>query len=719
MIKDANWIKAKKDFNGVCPAFFKKVVVDKSIDKCEIEVTATGVYEVYVNEKRVSDYVLAPGWTNYEKRLQYQKYDITDYVKNGENLIEITVGNGWYLSRISQKKLKNMDISSPRMIAAVEIKYSSKEKEYVYSDEDWSVKQSKILFSDIYDGEVYDAEFEGMVCTAETVSADKDVLIPQEGEIICEQDRLAPTAELITPKGEWVIDFGQEITGYVEFCAKASKGEEVSLSFAEVLDKDGNFYNENYRSAKCIYNYKCTDGMQTYKTHTTFYGFRYIRVDKSPKNITKDAFTAIVVGSDIKKTGTLKTDNALADRLFRNIEWGQRGNFLDIPTDCPQRDERLGWTGDAQVFVKTAAYQYDVKRFFEKWLNDMASEQRNDGLVQKTIPDVYMTAHLDNTSPAWGDAAVICPWIIYEMYGDKSTLEKYFPMMEKWVEYVESVTAEENLWIGFENAYGDWLGLDAPSGSYVGSSDKDFVASAYYVHVLNLMKKAAHEIKSPKYEMYKSKYDAGRKAFMKRFPTCRTQTEYALVLRFNLTDNKAEFAEKLADMIHKNGDCLTTGFAGTPHLLFALSENGQLDTAYKLLLQTKYPSWLFSVNSGATTVWEHWDGIREDGSFWSTDMNSFNHYAYGSVAEWVYAVAAGIQIDEKGIEIRPHPNAELGNLSAEFMSRYGRVYTSWRYEDGVAVIDVEIPVSCTIVIDGVSTSYEKGKYNFVCKNTKR
>ena len=711
VIKKAQWIKSKEDFNGVCPTFFKTITIDGNIEKADVSVTATGVYELYVNGARISNYVLAPGWTNYEKRLQYQTYDVIKYLKQGENLIEITVGSGWYLSRIRMGKDKRIYVPSPCVIADIELVINGKEKN-IYSDLSWCAKQSKILHSDIYNGEIFDANFEGIICETEKIVANKAVLIPQEGEIICEHEHLRPVDEFITPKGERVIDFGQEITGYVEFSGFANKGDIVSLSFAEVMDNQGNFYNENYRGAECIYKYICKDGEQSYKPHTTFYGFRYIRVDSAPDNTPAESFTAIVVCSDIKKTGTLKTDNKYVDKLFRNIEWGQRGNFLDVPTDCPQRDERLGWTGDAQVFIKTAAYQYDVKKFFAKWLDDMASEQRNDGLIPKIIPDVYCdSVNGHNTSPAWGDAAVICPWTIYETYGDKELLKKHYPMMKKWISYVDSVTDDEDLWTGYES-YGDWLGIDAPKGSYIGLSDKDFVASAYYTYTLSLMKKAAKEINSPDYELYEYKYEKSRRAFINRFSECKTQTEYALALRFNLTEKKEEYARRLAELIHQNGDCLTTGFAGTPHLLFALSENGQTDTAYKLLLQDKYPSWLYSVKNGATTIWEHWDGIKEDGTFWSADMNSFNHYAYGAIAEWVYSVAAGIKINEKGLIINPHPSKELGSLTADFESRFGRVVSSWKYEGDKAVINIEIPVDCPVIINGKEQYCQKGSYTF-------
>ena len=707
MIKNAMWITPAKDFEGVCPCFEKKVIIESGFEKAELFVTANGVYEGFVNGERIGNFFMAPGWTNYEKRLQYQQYDITEMLKCGEALFQFTVGNGWYRGEIVRAKKRNID-TTPNLLAMIVLKYNDK-TEYIPTDLSWTAKQSKILFSDIYDGEIYDANFEGETVNVKRASANKTVLIPQEGEIVCEHERFLPVLEFVTPKGERVIDFGQEITGYPEIKTYAKKGEEICLSFAEVLDKDGNFYNENYRDAKCIYRYICKDGEQTYKPHTTFYGFRYIRIDKAPENT---EFTAVVVHSDLKRTGYLKTSNEKLNRLFLNIVWGQKGNFLDVPTDCPQRNERLGWTGDAEVFIKTAAYQFDVKKFFDKWLSDMASEQRSDGHIPDTVPDALFCGSLNAnmTSPAWGDAATVCPWALYEIYRDKEMLKKFFPMMEGWVSYIENNTDDKHLWTG-HGCLGDWLGLDAEEGSYKGKSRFDFIESAYYKYSSYLLWQAA-EILGLDTEAYKERVTKAREAFIKRFPNCETQTEYALALHFDLTDKKDEFAYNLNQMIKDNGNRLTTGFVGTPYLLFALSENGYIDTAYSLLLQNKFPSWLYSVEQGATTIWEHWDGKKEDGSFWSKDMNSFNHYAYGSVAEWVFSVAAGIVMDKNGLSVSPNPDKRLPDLSAEFDSVYGKVVSKWHHEGEKTVYEIEIPVSCPVTICGKTEILEKGKYRF-------
>lgn len=710
MINKAIWIKAV-DKSGVAPIFFKNININRRIKNAKLTITALGVYEVYINKKRVGDYILAPGWTNYEQRLQYQTYDVSDFINEGDNFVEVLVGNGWFRGKIVHNK--NRVNAEPTIAACIDVTYDNDENECFYSDLSWKCKQSNILFSDIYDGEIYDASFQGEEVKLQRADGNRSVLIPQEGEIIKEHERFKTVSEFMTPKGERVLDFGQEITGYIEINVNAKKGDVISLSFAEVMDGDGNFYNENYRDAKCIYKYICRDGEQTYKPHTTFYGFRYVRIDSAPENVKASDFTAIAVYSDIRKTGKIECGNEKVNKLINNVEWGQKDNFLDVPTDCPQRDERLGWTGDAQVFIKTATYFYDVKKFFEKWLNDMITEQRFDGMIPGVIPDVYpVTVYGHTTSPAWGDAAVICPWVLYEMYGDKNLLRKHFPMMKKWVSYIESSTIEENLWIG-HNGYGDWLGLDAESGSYRGATSQDFIGSAYYCHDLDILRKAAKELGDSDGERnYCEKYKLARDAFMKRFPKCSTQTEYALVLRFDLTDKKQECAEALAQMIINNGNHLTTGFVGTPYILFALSENGMVKTAYDLLLQEENPSWLYSVKKGATTIWEHWDGVNDKGEFWSSDMNSFNHYAYGSVAEWLFCEAAGINVTNNGIEIKPNPDKRLGCLNAEYNSRFGMIKCAWHYEDDKVIYDIDIPYDAVINIGDTKKRCKKGKYTF-------
>ncbi|MBR0365931.1 MAG: family 78 glycoside hydrolase catalytic domain [Clostridia bacterium] len=581
------------------------------------------------------------------------------------------------------------------------------------------MRKSRIISNDIWDGETYDAAAErGNTEPVALTELDMSVLIPQEGEFVREMDIIKPEKLITTPKGERVIDFGQEITGYVEFSVNAKKGDRLVLSCAEVLDRDGNFYNENYRSAKSRMTYICRDGEQTWKPEVTFYGFRYIRLDEFPVEPDTDSIRAISVFSDMERTGYIRTSDAKLNRLFENALWSQRDNFLDIPTDCPQRDERMGWTGDAQVFAKTACYNYNAKKFYEKWLGDVRVEQRDNGSVPDTVPNFWK---IGRSSTAWGDVITVIPWQVYMMYGDKGTLEANFDAMRRWVDFMTNDSLDKYLWTCPDDSdklwrkhYGDWLALDAPEGSYRGITPDNFIASAFYAYSTDLVIKAGKALGKDMRE-YEELYKNIKSTFKKTFTTITTQTEHVLALVFDLTDNKEETAAALADMIRANGNRLKTGFVGTPYLLYALSENGYADVAYDLLMQEEYPSWLYEVNHGATTIWEHWDGIREDGTFWSTDMNSYNHYAYGSVMDWVYSVSAGIRPAEPGFEcviIAPTPSDRIESVEAEYNSVNGRIVSKWTNTPNGVKYEITVPVPAEIIIDGKSQHVEPGSYEF-------
>ena len=512
-----------------------------------------------------------------------------------------------------------------------------------------------------------------------------------------------------------MIDFGQEVTGYVESTLEGNDGDVLDLSFAEVIDKEGNFYTENYRSAKAQYRYICRDGKQTYKPKLTFWGFRYIRINEFPggtDRVTPDTFTAIAVYSDMKRTGYLRCSNPKLNQLFSNIIWGQKGNFVDVPTDCPQRDERLGWTGDAQVFVRTACLNYDAEKFYTKWLADLAADQPENGYVGHVIPDLLQNP---NASSAWGDAAIICPWTVYLAYGNTDILKQQFASMKKWINYITTHTTTPYLWTGGEH-YGDWLGLDAPSGSYKGSSDESFIASAFYAYSTSLVIKAGKVLGEDVSE-FEQLYENIVTSFRSHYPIYHTQTECILAAHFQLAEDCQSAADQLAEMIVACGNHLETGFVGTPYLLHVLSKYGHLELAYTLLLREEYPSWLYPVTKGATTIWEHWDGIMEDGSFWSADMNSYNHYAYGSVADWIYTVAAGINTVESApgyekILIEPYPDTRLNWLKASVETRHGLVSSEWKKEADFWRYEITTPVDTTIIIDGVNLQVTAGTYYF-------
>ncbi len=713
MINNAEWICPKEDFGFVCPEFIKRFKTEKSVKKAYISISALGVYEAFLNGERIGDFVLAPGWTAYKKRLQYQTYDITPLLSEN-NEISVFVGKGWCRGRITS--VQSMIDKPYTLIAQICVEYEDGTSETINTDESWSVKKSNIVFSDIYDGETYDALVKSEEESVKITAENKDVLIPQEGEKVCEHERIKPISYIVTPKGERVIDFGQEVSGYVEFCVNAKAGDKVKISHAEVLDKFGNFYTENYRSAKAKLEYICRDGEQTYKPHLTFFGFRYIRLDEYPGEVDLDNFTAVTVYSDIKQTGHFACSNKKLNKFFNNVLWSQRDNFIDVPTDCPQRDERLGWTGDAQVFAKTAAYNFDVRKFFIKWLHDMCADQADNGIIQRIVP--YVWGEEPGTvsgAAAWSDVVTIVPWTMYMMYGDKRFLEDTYEAMKKWVDFVGGDSLDKYLWThsDHKNDYGDWLSLDNPDttnpANLGGDTDQDFISSAFYAYSVSLFVKTGNALGRDMSE-YEKLYENIVKAFKERFNTYNTQTAHVLALMFNLTDEKQKTADSLAEMVK---DGLKTGFVGAPYLLYALSDNGHTESAYDLLCREEYPSWLYPVNKGATTIWEHWDGIRDDGSFWKADMNSFNHYAYGSVMDWIYSTAAGIKPDKAGFEsviIEPKPSKHLEWLEASYETVKGTVSVKWVYENDNVRYDITVPSDAKIIIDGKCRNVKQGSY---------
>ncbi|HIZ22399.1 MAG TPA: glycoside hydrolase family 78 protein [Candidatus Blautia faecigallinarum] len=713
---NGKWIRPKEDMGDVCPVFQKKWKTDKTVKKAELYLTALGVYEAKLNGKPVGEFVLAPGWTTYEKRLQYQRYDVTGLLKE-ENELDVILGKGWYSSQMPgwmvTEDRKRRTARRTGILGELHLAYEDGTEEVLPTDGSWNCAKSQILFSEIYDGETCDASYliKDWEAAAE-FDGPYEILIPQEGEEIREMERVAAKSVFVTPAGETLVDFGQEVTGYVEFTVDAKKGDKITILHGEVLDQKGNFYNANYRSAKAEIHYTCADGVQTWHPQLTFFGFRYIKLEEFPGEAKPEQFTAIVVYSNIKKTGELRCSNPDLNQLFSNIFWGQKGNFVDVPTDCPQRDERLGWTGDAQVFIKTASYNYDTQKFYKKWLHDLAAEQRPDGAVGQVIPD-----YLPEGAPsaAWGDAAAICPWQVYLTYGDKEVLADQFDSMKKWVDYITGATKDTYLWTGGEH-FGDWLGLDAPSGSYKGSTREDFIASAFYAYSTSLVIKAG-KILGEDVAKYEELYRNILSTFRKTYTDYRTQTEYILAIWFDLAEDPQKCADALAAMIEKDGSQMRTGFVGTPYILHVLSHYGYTELAYKLLLRKEYPSWLYAVDKGATTIWEHWDGIMENGEFWSTDMNSFNHYAYGAVADWVYEEAAGIHVLEEApgfekIRIQPKASKALDWLEASIETRKGLVKSRWTWQEDGIKYEITTPVDTTIVIGGREMEVRPGCYTF-------
>ena len=718
MFTAAKWINTGLPTGDVVPEYFTnwRASEGRQVRTAALTITALGVYEAMLNGQRVGGFILAPGWTSYDTRVQVQTYDVTGQLAD-ENRLSVRVGKGWYASPMPgwmdfEDKTRRMNRPTA-LIAELRVVYADGTEEVISTDASWKWVESPIRFSEIYDGETFDASFrDDTPKPVKLYDGPTKSLIPQEGEEVREMGRVAAKNVFRTPKGELLVDFGQEVTGYVEFTVDAKAGEKVRILHGEVLDRDGNFYNENYRSAKAEINYTCREGRQTWHPALTFFGFRYIKLDMWPGEAVPGQFTAIVVHSDIKRTGHVATGHPGINQLISNIIWGQVGNFLDVPTDCPQRDERLGWTGDAQVFVKAASLNYDVERFFKKWLRDMTADQFPDGGVGSVVPN-YLTG--DQPSAAWGDAATICPWTIYQTYGCVDVLREQYATMTRWVDYVTSATTTKNLWTGGKH-FADWLGLDAPSGSYKGSSREDFIASAFYAYSTSLVVKTGRLL-GEDVARFEALHEAIVRTFRAIFPDYRTQTEHILAIRFDLAEDRQAAADALAEMIVKDGVQMRTGFVGTPYILHVLSDYGHADLAWSLLLREEYPSWLYPISRGATTIWEHWDGIMRDGGFWSADMNSFNHYAYGSVIDWIYEVAAGIRHDEDhpGFSraiIAPKPDARLGWLDVSIDTRHGRIASKWTCTEMGTRYEIATPVEADITIDGTTVTVGPGDYTF-------
>ena len=738
MNRRAKWIMAPIDTEQAGIAFVRAFDAKKTVKKATLSVSAIGLYAAYINNKRVGNAVLAPGWTIYNERVQYQTYDVTSLLDTS-NTLSIEVGAGWAVGNIAWGTKMFADQTS--LVASLSVLYTDGTREEIVTDTAWDVYTTSILYSDIYHGETVDKTAEIKHLGKAIRSNYKTKLVAQVGEFITEHERVAPVEIIRTPKGETVIDFGQEVTGYVEVRIKAARGARILLHHAEVLDKEGNFYTENLRKAKCENLYVCSGGEDVFKPSFSFQGFRYVRLSEFPtETIDLDAFCAIVVHSDMKRTGYFRCGNEKINQLYHNVIWGQKGNYLDTPTDCPQRDERLGWTGDAQVFARTAAINFNVKKFFTKWLGEMAIEQRPNGGIPEFIPRCKKNrGEYVAVATGWADAACIIPWEIYLAYGDKKLLAEHYPMMRKWIMYLHYTGPEEFLWLGGDH-YGDWLAMDHGEDSYKGATSTDLIASAFYANSVALLLKAEKALgyDTAKFE---ERYRKVVAAFRARYipngelrqypdlnsngisdPPNETQTAYALVLKFGLCEEKdrQRFADRLAEMIRENGMRMTTGFLGTPYLLHALTENGHTDVAYELLFQEQNPSWLYSVNHGATTIWEHWNGIKEDGSFWSKNMNSFNHYAYGAVYDWIFGKAVGVEpMDDapayREITLAPHPDRRLGFADGSIDTQFGTIRSHWYYKDDIVYYEFTIPQGVTAHLtlpSGRTETLGEGTYHF-------
>ena len=745
MLTNAKWIKSPIDMQAAAAEFRKSFFIKNKVKSATLYVSAAGIYSPKLNGKKITDAVLMPGITSYKTRVLYQEYDVTELISES-NELSFGVGPGWAVGHYGYSREKQLYFDEIALIARLNILYRDGTEEDILTDSSFEVFTTSVTSSDIYHGETVDltAEIKSLGTAVETTL--NTSLVPQDGEWIKEIDKLDAVKIIKTPKGEYVIDFGQNMTGYVEVTVKGKRGERIVLHHGEVLDKEGNFYNSNMRTARNENVYVLSGNEDIFKPTYSFQGFRYVHLVLCPEYlIDKKNFKAISVHSELKRTGRFVSGNEKINQLYHNIIWGQKSNFLDIPTDCPQRDERMGWTGDAQVFCRTACINYDTEKFFTKWLCDVAIEQQENGAVLGVVPRARKKG-VTRVSAAWGDAACIIPWELYLSYGDKELLKKHFPMMKKWVEYMHSAGSEEYLWLGGMH-YGDWLAMDAGADSLVGATSNDLIASAFFAYSTSLLIKAGEiigEDMTEYRELYKKVRAAFREYFMEdgmpkaEFPltevtlpgysvidTVRrgmTQTALVLILHFGLYEENERVAleDKLCKMIEENGNRMTTGFVGTPYILHVLTAAGRTDLAYKLLFQEQNPSWLYSVTHGATTMWEHWNSIKEDGSFWSDEMNSFNHYAYGAVYDWIFSTAVGISTVESApayreVTITPHPCRELGFAKASIESRSGKITSYWYYTEDSVHYEFEIPEGVTAHItlpEGLTKTVGSGKHVF-------
>lgn len=720
----AQWItSARADtVEGPGPLFRKVFSTNAGLKSATLYMTAHGVYEAQLNGKRIGKDYLAPGWTSYSKRLLYQSYDVTNLMNAGQNALGFTLGDGWYRGHIGFEEKMGYYGNQLGALVQLELEYTDGTRKTIQSDGSWKYSMGPILASDLYNGETYDARLEKNGWSAvnyndkgwkpvQVLEAGKEALVSSISPLPRKHEQFKVLKMIKTPKGEVVLDFGQNLVGWVQFKLRAKAGTTLQLEHAEVLDKNGNFYTENLRKAKqkVTYIFKGS-GLESYEPHFTYQGFRYVKITGNAIPLHAEDFKAVAVYADMATTGTFNTDHPLLNQLQHNIQWGQKGNFMDVPTDCPQRDERLGWTGDAQVFFRTAAFNMDVSGFFTKWLKDVSADQLANGSVPYVVPNVL--GENASGSTGWGDVATVIPWNMYLAYGDKTVLANQYPSMKAWVDFMYS-KSKNNLW-NTGSHFGDWL-FYRPDDDNDGRSavtDKYLIAQSFYAHSTQLLINAAQVLGNKNDEnKYKDLLENIKKAYLKEYVTpggrlvSGSQTAYVLALNFDLLpeDLRGQAVDFLVNNIKSYGNHLTTGFLGTPYLCHVLSRFGHLDLAYTLLLQETYPSWLYPVKMGATTIWERWDGIKPNGTFQDVGMNSFNHYAYGAIGDWMYRVMAGLDTDESGpgykkVIVAPQPGGKITQASASLETPYGLTGSNWKIEKGIFKLEVIIPPNATALV---------------------
>lgn len=689
----------------------------KQFSTAKLKITALGLYFACINGKRVGNDFLCPGWTSYNKTLQMQEYDVADLLVSGQNKIDLTVNQGWYCGRLTWNSI--IDTYGTQSAVCAELIVNG--KSFLYTDETWVATESVIRNSSIYDGETVDYISPCNTLTPTTVLFEKSAIVCQISQPVRTTERVAAKEVFVQSDGV-VYDFGQNLVGVAQLTLPSDFKGTLTLTFAEIL-VDGKFYTDNLRSAKAT-DVFVVDGQRQLSAEFTFHGFRYLKVVGA--NLPKQSVVALVRHTDMPRTGIIQTKNARVQRLYENVLWSQRGNFVDIPTDCPQRDERLGWTGDINAFCRTAAYNYDVRGIIKKWLKTVRDDQLADGKIPFVVPDCLKDS---GTDAMWCDVITMVPWTMYQMYGDKTFLSDNYHAMELFVQAREKTMVDGLVAKGHE--FGDWLALDIDQvmDTPVGRTDVYFLTNVFQVESLRIVSQTAEILGFPEQALlYNQKRDSLLKKIHNEYFTATgrlavdTITAQAVALHFAVVPSQfvRRVAHDLNANVVKHRYCMTTGFIGSPFLLFALADNGYVETARKVLFNSAYPGWLYEVDMGATTIWERWNSLLPDGTPNPNGMNSYNHYAYGSVVEFFYRRIAGIEPMDAGfsrIRIAPHPLKGLPSFGAEFDSVNGKIVSKYIQSDEKIIFTIQIPDGVTAQICLPSQSafvVGGGKHVFVC-----
>ncbi|MGV3613731.1 MAG: family 78 glycoside hydrolase catalytic domain [Fimbriimonas sp.] len=718
--------------------------VEKPIAKARLVATAFGLYEARLNGGRVGEDLLAPGWTDYDTRVRYQVYDVKDQLRKGANCLGAVLGDGWYCGHIEWRDRQRYG-DRPRLRAELHLTYEDGTTETIATGPDWRTASGEILENDLVMGVAVDARRALGNWDEPGYDDAKWHLVdtmphPERTQLVGTREPTIRVTEEIRPVElkNSIFDLGQNMVGRIRLRVKGKAGGTVKIRYAERLDKDGKLYTENLRAARQTdyYTLKGDPEGEVFEPPFTFHGFQYVEVRGGTERLQLEDLTGIVFHSDNRRTGDFSCSDELVNQLQRNIDWGWRGNSVDVPTDCPQRDERLGWTGDAQVFVRTAAFNRDVAAFFAKYQQDLEDAQNEAGAIPAVAPTSTSLEGLNGDGgPAWADAFIICPWTVYLCYGDKELLRRHYPAMKRFVHFLEARAIDsirshpkQDGFAGFA----DWLNTNA-------YTPNDLIGTAFFSHSARLLAKIARVLgEDADGTRYDALADQVRDAFLRRFVTpdglivAQTQTAYVLALHFNLLPEalRPTAVQALVDDIGRRGWKLSTGFVGTPYLPHVLTKGGRPDVAYRLLFQKDWPSYLYAVTQGATTIWERWDGWTHDKGFQDPGMNSFNHYAYGAIGEWMYSTVAGLDLDEskpgyKHLDIHPTPGEGLDHAEAHLDTLHGRAATAWRKTEDGLHLEVTVPPNCTATVRlpggekatvtsdaGDATGYADGAHRF-------